>query len=91
MNIVSADDWKFLLALVVTLLFLMACAAAPLIAANLVSPWLGLIVATGSFWVWLRFGPPPMPGFLSGIVCTSGVFAIIGSFVICVILLIGGH
>jgi hypothetical protein len=59
------------------------CALAPLVAAVVVSPWIGVVVAFGSFWIWARVGPPPCPGFLSGILCTWGHGAILGSLVAC--------
>ncbi|MDY3560625.1 hypothetical protein R5W23_001870 [Gemmata sp. JC673] len=62
------------------------CVVAPAVVAVLVNPWAGLPVAVGSFWVWGRFGPPPMPGFLSVILCLWGHAAILGSLVACVLL-----
>jgi hypothetical protein len=67
------------------LVVLLACVSvlAPLAMAIYVSPSVGVLVAVGSFWVWSRIGPPPMPGFLSGILCLGGHAAILGSMISC--------
>jgi hypothetical protein len=65
-----------------------ACVLTPGAAAVLVSPWLGVALAIGSFWVWRRLGPRPFPGLLPGCLCLCGVQAILGSFLACLLLAI---
>lgn len=59
------------------------CVMVPVAVAVLVSPWLGLLLSVGSFWVWARLGPRPFPGFLPGIICLWGFAAITGTFIGC--------
>lgn len=61
-----------------------ACTLVPVFAANVLSPWAGVPVAVGSFWVWSRLGPPPSPGFLNGVLCLWGYAAILGSMIACI-------
>lgn len=87
---VDDDDTPILGSLVAVLSLMAACALAPLAAVVLSSPWLGVVGATASFWVWGRFGPRPMPGFLAGLLCLWGFSAILGAFVVCAVLAVRG-
>ncbi|WP_088253816.1 hypothetical protein [Fimbriiglobus ruber] len=69
-------------------LFIVACALASVSASILVSPWLGVVVSIGSFWVWAKLGPPPMPGFLNGLLCIWGFAALSATFLFCVALVL---
>lgn len=62
---------------------LAACIVIPIVVAVAVNPWIGMLAGIGSFLAWSRFGPRPMPGFLSGALCLWGFAAIAGSFVSC--------
>jgi hypothetical protein len=73
---------------VLAVLLAHACAIIPIVVSLLINPWLGPVVAVGAFWVWDRFGPPPMPGFLSGIVCLWGYGAVLGSLAVCLTLVV---
>ena len=90
----GASDAREIASLVVGLAVVVvlaaACVLGPVAVAMLVRPWAGVPVVLGSFWVWGRFGPRSMPGFLSGIVCIWGYAAILGSLVVCVTLAIRG-
>ncbi|MBP3957762.1 hypothetical protein J8F10_21125 [Gemmata sp. G18] len=72
--------------LAVVLLLVVGCTVTPLVVAKVVNPWVGVATAIGSFWVWGRFGPPPMPGLVSGGVCLSGHMSIFFVLVRCVAL-----
>jgi hypothetical protein len=67
-------------------LLVAACAAAPVAAATLVSPWVGVLLAAGGFWLWTHLGPRPCPGYLSGLLCIWGSVIILGTFAACLIL-----
>lgn len=77
---------EFLGKLTLSVILASACVAAPAATALWLRPWVGILVAIGAFWVWGRFGPPPMPGFLSGTLCLSGYAAILGSLILCIAL-----
>lgn len=79
---------RFLASLSTILVLMAACAVAPLVVAVVVSPWLGLLVAAGGFWVWGRFGPRPCPGLLPGLLCLWGVAAILGAMIACAVLVV---
>jgi hypothetical protein len=84
----SSEIRETLLALVgllLALVLLAACLAAPIVTARLVNPWLGLLVSLGSLIAWVWIGPRPMPGFVPGIICLSGCAAIVGTSVACLI------
>ncbi|MCK5806443.1 MAG: hypothetical protein KAI66_26665 [Lentisphaeria bacterium] len=74
--------------LLLALLLCTLCVGVPVLAAGLVSPWIGHPVALAGAWAWLRFGPPAMPGFLPGMLCLWGLGVCIGSLVACVIVLV---
>ena len=74
-----------LVSLLLTLLLLAGCLAAPIATARLVNPWLGLLVSFGSFMAWVWIGPRPMPGFIPGIICLSGCAGLIGTSLFCLI------
>ena len=84
----SSELREMLLALVgllLALLLLAACVAAPIATARLINPWLGLLVSFGSLGTWVWVGPRPMPGFVPGIICLSGCAGIVGTSIVCVI------
>jgi hypothetical protein len=68
------------------LLLIAACTLSPGVASALVSPWLGVLLAAGAFWVWGRLGPRPCPGLLPGCLCLWGFAAILASFLACLAL-----
>ena len=70
---------------VVVVLLLGACIAAPLIVAAWVHPAAGALAAILAMIAWAYLGPPPMPGFLNGIVALSGLAALFGVLIACVI------
>jgi hypothetical protein len=76
--------------LAAVLLLLGGCALLPWFVAGLVSPWLGMLVAAGTLWVWVRFGPRPFPGFLPGSLSVCGFVAILGSLIGCLVLAVRG-
>jgi hypothetical protein len=76
----------FLAKLAAVLLLAAVCTQVPLVVSVLVSPWLGVLLAAGAFWVWGRLGPRPYPGLLPGCLCLWGFAAILGSFIACLIL-----
>lgn len=71
------------LALVATMLT--ACVGVPIIVAKRFSPVLGIVASAASLLMWQRFGPRPMPGFLSGILCTAGYVAILATALVCAV------
>ena len=79
-----------LVELAAVILLALACALVPVVAAALLSPWVGVAVAAGALWVWARLGPRPYPGFLPGCLCMSGFSAILGSLVACLGLAVRG-
>jgi hypothetical protein len=73
---------EFVGGLLLVALLASGCVLAPFAAAILTRRvWVGVPVALGSFWVWGRFGPRPMPGFLNGILCLCGYAALLGSLI----------
>ena len=82
----ARESAEILVGLLLVALLAGVCVLTPIATAALLNPWVGVPVAVGSFWVWSRFGPPPMPGFLSGTLCLWGHGAIFGSLVACVVL-----
>ncbi|MEX2121622.1 MAG: hypothetical protein WD847_18690 [Pirellulales bacterium] len=81
---------RFFVLLLIALILLAACALLPIVVAEKASPWLGLVMAAGGFWVWSRFGPRPGPGLVPGALCVSGFAAIVVSFVTCAVLAVRG-
>ena len=61
------------------------CLALPLLTSSWIHPGAGVFVAIGSMVAWLRFGPPPMPGFVNGIIAIQGLVAIVVVFFACVV------
>jgi hypothetical protein len=82
----SGEVGPLLARLALVVLLAAACVALPLTAAALVSPWVGVTVAFPAFRVWRNLGPPPAPGFLSGILCLCGFAAILGALLACLVL-----
>jgi hypothetical protein len=76
--------------LAAVLLLMQVCALVPVVASVLVSPWLGMVLAAGAFWVWGRLGPRGFPGQLPGCLCICGFGAILGSFIACLVLGVRG-
>ena len=56
----------------------LACAAIPSLLAASLHPSAGVAGCFVSFWIWARFGPPPGPGFGSGIASLTGLGLILG-------------
>lgn len=52
--------------------------AAPTVLAVRVRPWAGFAAAVAAIPVWRYIGPPPGPIFLIGLVCVSGLLALVG-------------
>lgn len=57
---------------------LLVCAAIPSILAARVHSNARAAGCLVSFWIWARFGPPPGPGFGSGIASLTGLGMILG-------------
>jgi len=70
-----------------TLLFLAVllsvCIGVPIWLASSHHPGWGALAALASAMEWMYLGPPPMPGFLNGIVCLLGMSSIVGVFIGC--------
>ena len=62
------------------------CVVTPIVSTKYASPWLGVLIAIIVFWLWLRYGPPPSPGFANGILCLWGCGMIVGTFITCLVL-----
>jgi hypothetical protein len=80
---VTREVASFLAGLGLVILLAGACVSAPLVVTVYDGPWAGVAVAAGSCCVWSWFGPRPMPGFLSGILCLWGYAAILGVLLGC--------
>jgi hypothetical protein len=79
-----------LVELAAVVLLALACALGPMVAAVLLSPWVGAAVAAGALGAWAWLGPRPYPGFLPGCLCLSGFAAILGSLLACLGLAVRG-
>jgi|688.fasta_scaffold73441_9 hypothetical protein len=78
------ENRKIALAIAYVVVLLAFCIALPLIASTWIHPAAGVLVAVGSIIVWMYFGPPPMPGFINGLIAINGLFAIIGTLIVCI-------
>ncbi|MEJ5276836.1 MAG: hypothetical protein WHU94_13085 [Thermogemmata sp.] len=85
----AVREWASLLGrLALGGLLAVICVLAPVVAAVLFHPLAGVPTALVSFWVWSRFGAPPMPGFLNGLLALQGYAAIFGSLLACIALML---
>lgn len=79
------ETLQLILGIVLVVVLLAACITIPLLVAAWVHPAVGALVAILAMVAWIYIGPPPMPGFLNGIVALNGLFALFAVFVVCVI------
>lgn len=69
--------WLFLLRLLAVLLLLAACLFAPAVGRLTVGHWGAVLGGVLGLTAWARLGPRPMPGFLPGLLCVSGLVGIV--------------
>jgi hypothetical protein len=82
----TRESVVFLALLAAFIAFPILCVVASVVATKRVGPWLGVIVAACGLVSWRRFGPPPSPGFVSGILCIWGHLATLGVLLVCLAL-----
>jgi hypothetical protein len=78
----SGESWNEIL-LAFTALFLCALIMVvlifvPILAGRSWHPWIGVGLSIAALPAWLYLGPPPSPGFGSGVLCISGMFLLLG-------------
>jgi hypothetical protein len=59
------------------LLLLIVCLFAPAAGRWILGRWGAVLGGVLGLTAWARLGPPPMPGFLPGLLCVSGLVAIL--------------
>lgn len=64
---------------------LAACVVLPLVIASQFHPGWGVLAAIFAMFAWMVLGPPPMPGFLNGIVALLGMLVITGIMFGCLV------
>jgi hypothetical protein len=70
--------------LILFIFLTVVCAKAPIIVADRVNPWVGVLAAVISFFVWYPFMPPLVPEILNGFLCMFGLGALLITLLDCI-------
>jgi len=82
-------ELPFWIGLLLCAVLLALLAAAPTALAVRVHPWAGFAAAVAAIPAWRYLGPPPGPGFLTGLVCVSGLLGLVGLAILLLVRAVG--